>query len=317
MIRAAIFGYGNLGRATLRAVRYAEDMEVIGVFTRREKSEICAEGGTEVFSANEILDFKDKIDVLFICGGSADDLPVHTPALAEHFNVVDSFDRHAEIKRHFDGVNRSALKGKHLALISAGWDPGIFSAVRAVSKAVFPQTKLYTFWGEGISQGHSEVLRRINGVRDAIQVTVPKADAVTAAQNGTLAECDGKKTHTRHCYVAAEEGADRARIEKEIRTTPDYFEGYETSVDFVSETELHALFPAMFHGGRVIADAGNASAELLLKMESNPDFTGAVLAAYGRAVYRAAKRGRTGAVTVLDIPIADMLPQSVKKETLI
>ena len=140
---------------------------------------------------------------------------------------------------------------------------------------------------------------------------------MTAAQNGTLAECDGKKTHTRHCYVAAEEGADRARIEKEIRTTPDYFEGYETSVDFVSETELHALFPAMFHGGRVIADAGNASAELLLKMESNPDFTGAVLAAYGRAVYRAAKRGRTGAVTVLDIPIADMLPQSVEKETLI
>lgn len=317
MIRAAVFGYGNLGRGTLCAVLSSEDFEPVCVFTRREKSEVCAAGGVEVRSSSEILDFKDKIDILFVCGGSADDLPVHTPKLAEHFNVVDSFDRHCEIKRHFDTVNRSALKGKHLALVSAGWDPGIFSAVRAVSKSVFPQSKIHTFWGEGVSQGHSEALRRINGVNYAIQVTVPKEDAVAAARNGSLAECDGKKTHTRHCYVAAAEGADRVRIENEIRTMPDYFEGYETSVDFVSEIELNALFPAMFHGGRVIADADGASAELSLKMKSNPDFTGAVLSAYGRAVCRGAKRGITGAVTVLDIPIADMLPPSVGRETLI
>ena len=320
MIRTAVFGYGNLGRGTLRSILSAEDMKAVGVFTRREKAEVYAEGGIEVYPANSILSFEADIDVLFICGGSADDLPEYTPKLAEKFNVIDSFDRHPEIKRHFDSVNCAALKGKHLALISAGWDPGIFSAARAMSKAVFPQSEVFTFWGEGVSQGHSEAVRRIKGVKDAIQVTVPKEDAVRAAQNGTLSDGDGKKTHTRRCYVASEEGADRARIENEIRTMPDYFDGYETEIEFVSETELNALFPTMFHGGRVIANAHGAAAagaELSLTMRSNPDFTGAVLTAYGRAVYRAAKKGRTGAVTVLDIPISDMLPPSADKSALI
>ena len=320
MIKTAVFGYGNLGRGTLRAILSSDDMEAVGVFTRREKAEVYAEGGIEVYSARSILNFQNDIDVLFICGGSADDLPEYTPKLAEYFNVVDSFDRHPEIKRHFDNVNFAALKGKHLALISAGWDPGIFSAARAMSKAVFPHSEVFTFWGEGVSQGHSEAVRRIRGVKDAIQVTVPKECAVRAARNGKLADGDGKKTHTRRCYVASEEGADRVRIENEIRTMPDYFDGYETEINFVSESELNALFPTMFHGGRVIANvcgAVGAGAELSLTMKSNPDFTGAVLTAYGRAVYRGAEKGRTGAVTVLDIPVSDMLPPSVDKVTLL
>lgn len=320
MIRAAIFGYGNLGRGTLRAVLDAEDMKPVGVFTRREKAEVCAEGDVEVFSARDILEFANKTDVLFVCGGSADDLPTQTPFLAEYFNVVDSFDRHAEIKRHFDNVNYSALRGKKLALISAGWDPGLFSAARAVSAAVFPSGKTYTFWGEGVSQGHSEAVRRIGGVKDAVQVTVPNKEAVESAQNGTLTDSDTRKTHTRHCFVVAEEGADRERIKREIRSMPDYFAGYETAVDFVTESELHARFSSLYHGGEVISHSCGTMpvcARLSLSMKSNPDFTGALLAACGRAVYREAKAGKIGAMTVLDVPAADMLPPSVKRNSLL
>lgn len=317
MIRTAIFGCGNLGRGTLRAILRSEDEKAVGVFTRRERAEVISEGNVPVYSANDILSFENLIDVLYVCGGSADDLPTLTPFLAEHFNVVDSFDRHSEIGAHLENTKKAATKGRKLALVSAGWDPGIFSVVRLAAKAVFPNGSAATFWGEGISQGHSEAVRRIKGVKDAIQVTIPIKEAVEAAKNGRIIRSDNSLTHKRHCYVAAEEGADRGRIEREIKTMPDYFACYDTQVDFVSEGELYARFPSMYHGGLVTASSNENRSEAKmcfeLSMKSNPDFTGAVLAAYGRAVFAAAKRGRTGALTVCDIPLADMLPPSIDK----
>lgn len=309
MIRTAIFGYGNLGRGTLRALLKSADVEVVGVFTRREKAEVIPEGNTAVISASDIFNYENEIDVLFVCGGSADDLPTFTPLLAERFNVVDSFDRHPEIRRHLRNVDFAAKRGGKLALVSAGWDPGIFSVVRLMSKAVFPDCAVSTFWGEGVSQGHSEAVRRVNGVKDAIQLTEPKGVAVESAIRGEPFDADPHATHKRVCFVVPEEGSDKARIEREIRTMPDYFDGYETTVSFVTENELYARFPTMHHGGQVIATANSepagATARFLLSMKSNPDFTGAVLAACGRAVYAVANRGRTGAITVFELSPAD------------
>lgn len=314
-MRTAIIGFGNLGRGVLRALMRAEDARIVGIFSRREKNEVCTEANISVFPADRLFDFENDIDVLFICGGSADDLPVWTPRFAHYFNVVDSFDRHPEIRKHFERVDSAAKEGNHLALISAGWDPGILSAVRCASKAVLPDCRTVTFWGEGVSQGHSEALRRINGVKDAFEVTVPNAEAVKNAGENGIFENDDRKNHIRRCYVTADEGADRKRIENEIRTMPVYFDGYETEVNFVSEIELYSRFSSLYHKGRVLSaydkNGTEAQADFKLSMRSNPDFTGAVLVACGRAVYAAAKRGRTGAVTVFDLPLADMLPPSL------
>ncbi len=308
-IRVAIYGYGNLGRGVEAALASAEDMEAVGVFTRRDPATVKTVTGLPVFSADALLSMADTVDVVILCGGSRTDLPVQTPALAAHFNVVDSFDTHAKIPEHLAAVNAAAEAAGKCAVISVGWDPGMFSLARLYGGAILPNGKDYTFWGRGVSQGHSDAIRRVEGVLDARQYTVPVEAALTAVRNGEQPTLTAREKHTRECYVVAEEGADLARIEAEIKAMPDYFADYDTTVNFVSAEELRQNHAGIPHGGRVIRTGKTGTAaenshviEYSLKLDSNPEFTSSVLVAYARAAYRMNRAGTVGAKTVLDVP---------------
>lgn len=309
MIRIGIAGYGNLGRGVEAAVKNSDDMELVAVFTRRDPESVkIRTEGAGVFGFDKIADFKDKIDVIVNCGGSATDLPKTTPMIAENFSVIDSFDTHAKISEHFANVDAKAKSGNNIAIISVGWDPGLFSLNRLYMNAVLPNGKDYTFWGRGVSQGHSDAIRRIDGVVDARQYTVPVESAVERVRNGENPELTTREKHTRECYVVVEEGADKARIENEIKTMPNYFSDYDTTVNFISLDELKANHSGIPHGGSVIRsgrtgfDLGTKhTVEYSLKLESNPEFTGSVLAAYARAAFKLKANGESGCRTVFDI----------------
>ncbi len=326
-IRIGIYGYGNLGRGVEAAIRQNDDMELVAVFTRRppESLKLRTEG-VAVLHVDDAPSMTGKIDVMILCGGSATDLPVQTPALSKLFNVVDSFDTHAKIPEHFAAVDEAAREGGKVALISAGWDPGMFSLNRAYAEAVLPNGSAYTFWGKGVSQGHSDAIRRIEGVIDAKQYTIPSDSALDAVRSGVCPELSTRQKHTRECFVVAEEGADRARIEREIVTMPNYFADYDTTVHFISLEELKRDHSGIPHGGFVIRsgktgfDLENTHViEYSLKLDSNPEFTSSVIVAYARAVARFSKEARTGALTVLDVPPAYLSPKSgeeLRKELL-
>lgn len=320
-IKIGILGYGNLSRGVESAIKQNDDLELAAVFTRRDPASVSIKTpGVPVVSESEILDWKDKIDVLVMGGGSATDLPVQTPKYAEFFNVIDSFDTHARIGEHFANVDASAKKGGKVAVISVGWDPGMFSLLRMVSDAVLPEGKHYTFWGRGVSQGHSDAIRRIEGVKDARQYTVPIESAVEEVRSGSNPEFSARQMHLRDCYVVAEEGADKARIEKEIKEMPNYFADYDTTVHFISEEELKRDHAGLPHGGFVIRSGvtGNDKEhkhiiEYKLKLDSNPEFTGSVLTAYARAAYRLSKEGASGCKTVFDIAPAYLSAKSAEE----
>ncbi len=320
-IRIGILGYGNLSRGVESAIKQNDDLELAAVFTRRDPASVQIKtAGVPVVAEKDILDWKDKIDVLVMGGGSATDLPVQTPKYAEYFNVIDSFDTHARIAEHFANVDAAAKKGGKVAVISVGWDPGMFSLLRMVSDAVLPEGKHYTFWGRGVSQGHSDAIRRIEGVKDARQYTVPIESAVEEVRSGSNPEFTARQMHLRDCYVVAEEGADKARIEKEIKEMPNYFADYDTTVHFISEEELKRDHAGLPHGGFVIRSGvtGNDKEhkhiiEYNLKLDSNPEFTGSVLAAYARAAYRLSKEGSSGCKTVFDIAPAYLSAKSAEE----
>lgn len=308
MIRIGIMGYGNLGRGIECAIKQNDDLELAAVFTRRDPATVSIlTEGAAVCNVKDVEEWKDKIDVLMLCGGSATDLPVQTPEYAKLFNVVDSFDTHARIPEHFANVDKAAKEYGHIGIISVGWDPGMFSLNRMYANAILPEGKDYTFWGKGVSQGHSDAIRRIEGVKNAIQYTVPIEEAVERVRSGSEPELSTREKHLRECYVVAEEGADKALIEKTIKEMPNYFADYDTTVTFVSEEELKAEHSKMPHGGFVIRTGetgreGNKHViEYSLKLDSNPEFTSSVLVAYARAAYRLANNGDCGAKTVFDI----------------
>lgn len=317
-MKIGVLGYGNLGRGVECAVKQNKDMELKYVFTRRnpETVKILTETA-KVCSVSEILDYKDDIDVLIICGGSATDLPTMTPEYAGNFNVIDSFDTHARIPEHFENVNKAALESGHIAMISVGWDPGMFSLNRVYSDAILTDGADYTFWGRGVSQGHSDAIRRIEGVQDARQYTVPVKEALDAVRSGAMPELSIRQKHTRECFVVAKPGADLARIEKEIKEMPNYFADYDTTVTFISQEELDREHKGIPHGGCVIRtgktgwnNENNNVIEYSLKLDSNPDFTASVLAVYARALNRMFKEGQRGCKTVLDIPPAYLSAKS-------
>lgn len=308
-IKIGILGYGNLGKGVECAIKHNPDMELKAVFTRRDPSSLSIlTEGAKVYSVADAPAMKDEIDVLIICGGSATDLPKQTPEMVKYFNVIDSFDTHAKIPEHFETVDKAAKESGHIGLISVGWDPGMFSLNRLYANAVLPGGKDYTFWGKGVSQGHSDAIRRIAGVKDARQYTIPVDSALEAVRSGSEPELTTRQKHTRECFVVAEEGADLKKIEEEIVTMPNYFADYDTTVHFISEEELlrdHAGIP---HGGFVIRigktgwnNENSHVIEYSLKLDSNPEFTSSVLAAYARAAYRLIKEGQTGCKTVFDI----------------
>ena len=310
--RIGIMGYGNLGRGVELAVKAAPDMELAAVFTRRDpKSLTLQTEGVPVVSADEAQDWTDRIDVLVICGGSATDLPVQTPKYAALFNVIDSFDTHARIPEHFANVDAAAKAAGKLAMISVGWDPGMFSLNRVYANAILPDGNDYTFWGKGISQGHSDAVRRIEGVKNAKQYTIPVPEALEAVRAGLNPDLTTRQKHTRECFVVLEEGADPARVEEQIKTMPNYFADYDTTVHFISEEEFKRDHSGMAHGGFVFR-TGKTGAngehkhviEYSLKLDSNPEFTTSVLAAYARALKRMYDEGQRGCRTVLDVPPA-------------
>ena len=315
-MNAAIYGYGNLGRGVEDAIARTPDMNLVAVFTRRSPDALkIATPGVPVVSADDLLDWKGKIDVIYICGGSATDLPRMTPELAQHFNVVDSFDTHANIPAHYAAVDAAAMQGGTTALISCGWDPGMFSLNRLYANCILPDGKDYTFWGKGVSQGHSDAIRRLEGVVDARQYTVPVAEAMERVRRGETPEFTTREKHKRECFVVAEEGADLERIRHEIVTMPAYFVDYDTTVTFISKEEMERDHRELPHGGSVIRtgctgrdDAHKQVIEYKLTLDSNPEFTGSVLVAFGRAVYRMAQRGDHGCKTVFDIAPADLSP---------
>lgn len=321
MIRVGIYGYGNLGKGLEAAIKKNDDMELCYVFTRRNPADLKIQTPTaKVVSANDVLDYQDKIDVLAIAGGSATDLPEMTPYLAKYFNVIDSFDTHANIKKHFDNVNKAAKEGGHTALISCGWDPGMFSLNRAIMQAILPDGKDYTFWGKGVSQGHSDAIRRIEGVIDARQYTIPLDSALEAVRSGKNPELTTREKHRRECFVVAKDPKDYARIEKEIKEMPNYFADYDTTVHFITLEELKKNHNGIPHGGFVIrsgktSDDVNHVIEYSLKLDSNPEFTGSVIMAYARAVYRFSQRGEVGCITVFDVAPKDI--QTVDYDTLL
>ena len=315
-IKIAVLGYGNLGCGVELAARNSKDLELSAVFSRRNPSEVktC---GTPVFSADDILSHKGKFDVLVLCGGSATDLPTQTPEFAKNFNVVDSFDTHAKIPEHFAAVDAAAKKGGKVGIIAVGWDPGLFSLNRLFGESVLENGSSYTFWGKGVSQGHSDAIRRIEGVVDARQYTVPIESALERVRAGENPKLSTREKHLRECYVVAEDGADKARIEKEIKTMPNYFADYDTSVHFVSLETLKKEHGGIRHGGFVLRSGATGERgenkhliEFSLKLDSNPEFTASVLVAYARAAYRLAERGERGAFSVFDIAPALLSPKS-------
>ncbi len=320
MIRIGIVGYGNLGRGAESAIMQNPDTQLYGVFSRRDPKTVKTLTCANVYKLDDILNHKDNIDVLIICGGSATDLPVQTPELAEHFNVVDSFDTHAKIPEHFAKVDAQAKKGGNIAMISVGWDPGMFSLNRLYAEAVLPDGKDYTFWGKGVSQGHSDAIRRIDGVIDARQYTIPVDNAVEAVRNGENPELTTRQKHTRLCFVVAEEGADKAIIEKEIVTMPNYFADYDTTVNFISAEEMKRDHSGIPHGGMVIRSGKTGLnkenthiIEYSLKLDSNPEFTSSVIVAYARAAVRLQKEGGAGCKTVFDVPPAYLSPKPIEE----
>ena len=317
MMKIGIYGYGNLGRGVECAIRQNPDAELFGIFTRRAPGTVRTLTGAAVYPAADVRKYKSEIDVLIICGGSATDLPGMTPALAADFNVIDSFDTHANIPAHFEKVNAAALAAGNLALISAGWDPGMFSLNRLYASAILPDGRDYTFWGRGVSQGHSDAIRRIDGVQDARQYTVPVEAALDAVRSGSMPELTTREKHLRECYVVAKEGADKARIEKEIKEMPNYFSDYDTTVTFITAEEMQKNHAALPHGGFVIRTGKTGlngehthTVEYRLKLDSNPEFTASVLVACARAVNRMAQRGAKGCITLFDIAPADLSPLS-------
>ena len=326
-IRIAILGYGNLGKGVELALRQNPDMELVAFFTRRSPEALTTQTpNVPVYNTKDILDHKDDVDVLIICGGSATDLPVQSPEYAKYFNIIDSFDTHANIPQHFDNCDKRAQEGGKIALISMGWDPGMFSLQRLLGSCVLPEGNTYTFWGKGVSQGHSDAIRRIEGVQDARQYTVPVEAAMERVRNGENPELSTREKHTRECFVVAEPGADTARIENEIKTMPNYFADYDTTVHFISQEELNRDHSGIPHGGFVMRSGvsgvnGETKSliEYSLKLDSNPAFTSSVIVAYARAVYRMHKEGVCGAKCIFDIPPAYLSPKSgaeLRKELL-
>ena len=317
-IRIGILGYGNLGRGVECAIKQNADMELAAVFTHRDPAtvQILTED-VPVCRIADVQDWKDKIDVMILCGGSATDLPKQTPVYAEMFNVIDSFDTHARIPEHFEDVDAAAKKGGNVGIISVGWDPGMFSLNRLYANAILPEGKDYTFWGKGVSQGHSDAIRRVEGVKDGKQYTIPVEAALEAVRNGENPELTTRQKHTRECFVVLEEGADAAKVEEEIKTMPNYFSDYDTTVHFISEEELKANHSGIPHGGFVLRsgktgwDGENKHLiEYSLKLDSNPEFTASVLVAYARAAYKLAQEGQSGCKTVFDIAPAYLSAKS-------
>ena len=315
-IKIAVLGYGNLGRGVELAARNSKDLELSSVFSRREPHSVQTYGAP-VFSADEILSHKGEFDVLVLCGGSATDLPTQTPEFARSFNVVDSFDTHAKIPEHFAAVDAAAKAGGNVGIIAVGWDPGLFSLNRLFGESVLQNGSSYTFWGKGVSQGHSDAIRRIEGVVDARQYTVPIESALKRVRAGENPKLSTREKHLRECYVVAEEGADKARIEQEIKTMPNYFADYDTSVHFVGLATLKKDHAGIPHGGFVLRSGATGERsenkhliEFSLKLDSNPEFTASVLVAYARAAHRLAKKGERGAFSVFDIAPALLSPKS-------
>lgn len=308
-IRIGILGYGNLGRGVECAIKQNDDMELAAVFTRRDPASVqILSEHTPVYAASELKSYQDAIDVLLLCGGSATDLPVQTPEYVKYFNVVDSFDTHAKIPEHFANVDKAAKASGKIGIISVGWDPGMFSLNRVYADAVLPSGATYTFWGKGVSQGHSDAIRRIKGVADAKQYTIPVPEALEQVRNGEMPELSTRQKHTRECYVVAEEGADLAQIEREIKEMPNYFADYDTTVHFISQEELNKNHSGIPHGGVVIRSGKTGHGpehthviEYRLKLDSNPEFTASILVAYARAAYRMNQEGQCGCKTVLDV----------------
>lgn len=308
-IRIGIAGYGNLGKGVEMAIRQNADMELAGVFTRRDPATVAIKTpGVKAYTMEDAKNMKDQIDVMIICGGSATDLPKQTPELAKDFNVIDSFDTHANIPQHFANVDAAAKENGHLAMISVGWDPGLFSLNRIYAESILPNGKTYTFWGKGVSQGHSDAIRRIPGVKRGIQYTVPVEEAMDQVRAGKQPELTTRQKHTRECFVVAEEGADLARIEEEIKTMPNYFDEYDTTVHFISQEELDRDHSGIPHGGFVIRSGktgwNNENSHVIeysLKLDSNPEFTSSVIVAYARAAYRMNQEGQKGCKTVFDV----------------
>lgn len=317
-IRIGIYGYGNLGRGIECAVKQNDDLELAAVFTRRDPATVkVLTDSAKVLNVSEVGQWKDRIDVMIMCGGSATDLPEQTPQLAKMFNVVDSFDTHAKIPEHFANVDASAKEAGKVGIISVGWDPGMFSLNRMYAGAILPQGRDYTFWGKGVSQGHSDAVRRIEGVKDAKQYTIPVEAALASVRNGENPELTTRQKHTRECFVVLEEGADAAKVEAEIKGMPNYFADYDTTVHFIDEEELKRNHSGIPHGGFVIRsgktgweEENSHVIEYSLKLDSNPEFTASVLVAYARAAYRLSKEGQTGCKTVLDVAPAYLSARS-------
>lgn len=325
-IRIGIVGYGNIGRGVEQAIARNDDMELKAVFTRRDPSAVVIKtAGAEVKHFDDMLSMKDEIDVMMLCGGSATDLPVMGPEIAANFNTIDSFDTHAKIPEYFENVDKAAKAGNNVSIISVGWDPGMFSLNRLYAESILVQGSTYTFWGKGVSQGHSDAIRRIDGVKNAIQYTVPIEEAVDRVRTGSEPELTTREKHLRECYVVAEEGADKAAIEQAIKTMPNYFDEYDTTVTFISEEELKENHSKMPHGGFVIRTGetgteGNKHViEYSLKLDSNPEFTASVLVAYARAAYRLSKKGENGARSVFDIApalLSQKTPEQLRAQIL-
>ncbi len=325
-IRIGIVGYGNIGRGVEQAIARNDDMELKAVFTRRDPSAVVIKtAGAEVKHFDDMISMKDEIDVMMLCGGSATDLPVMGPEIAANFNTIDSFDTHAKIPEYFENVDKAAKAGNNVSIISVGWDPGMFSLNRLYAESILVQGSTYTFWGKGVSQGHSDAIRRIDGVKNAIQYTVPIEEAVDRVRTGSEPELTTREKHLRECYVVAEEGADKAAIEQAIKTMPNYFDEYDTTVTFISEEELKENHSKMPHGGFVIRTGetgteGNKHViEYSLKLDSNPEFTASVLVAYARAAYRLSQKGENGARSVFDIApalLSQKTPEQLRAQIL-
>lgn len=322
MINIGIVGYGNLGRGVEANLKNAPDMNLVGIFSRRNPDTLDTEA--TAYHMDDILNFKDKIDVLILCGGSRSDIPEQGPALAEHFNTVDSYDNHSQIPNYFESMDSVAKAHKYVSIIATGWDPGLFSLNRLIGEAILPKGDTYTFWGKGLSQGHGDAVRRVEGVKDGVQYTIPNTELIDQIHAGETVEYTSKSAHNRDVYVVLEDGADAEKVKNDIVTMPDYFEGYQTEVTFITEEELHANHAGLPHGGRVIR-SGETSPDMQqvyefgLDLGSNPEFTAAVNVAYARAAYKLHQEGHSGAQTVFDIAPKYLSPKSdadLRKELL-
>ena len=314
-IQIGIVGYGNIGRGVECVIAKNVDMELAGIFTRRNPASVQTISGTKSYHMDELSNFKNKIDVLILCGGSATDLPEQGPKLAQDFCTIDSFDTHAKVPEYFEAMNNAALTGDNISIISVGWDPGLFSLLRTYAEAVIPEGNTYTFWGKGVSQGHSDAIRRIEGVKNAVQYTVPIEAAVDAVRSGVQPELTTREKHLRECYVVLEDGADEEKVKRAICEMPNYFSDYDTTVTYITEEELATNHGKMPHGGFVIRSGETSPGtkqlmEFSLQLDSNPEFTAGVLVAYARAAYKMKKKGATGAMSVFDVAPTYLMNES-------